>query len=1637
MTSGMPREASLMQQTFALLRKHVLVQWRRLGHTVLEWIQHLVLVFLLFFATGLPYNYGEATLGSAEILGHLNRFDKTNLSVGYVNTSPAIKDIMQRMANRSLIPEILVEEYENETEMVEDVYYYNIDVGVSFQTEFTYSVHYTIFEIGKPNDYLVDRGYCARKSDYHCYPTYYWMRGFIALQASIDSAIVERTTGKVMWSNMATTEVVKMSSISITQKSGLHMIAYIINACSCFISLSYLLNLHVTKERRKTRELMRTMGLKDAAFWLSWGLMCLISVLIIAVLMTLIATAYIFRESSFGVFLLLFSLYGVATVCFNFMLSALLRKPRLTALAGFFINLFLFMLAILPALRSLPRSLEVFLSLFHPFAFAVGIMDSLHMENELQGVYFSDIGGESSHILFSCLYLLLDSILYFTLTLYFDKIIPDKHGLRHEPLFFLKPLFWSKKKIRPPVATNKEEKAEPDTREYVEKISDALLGKEAIRIINVKKTYGSKDDKTEALRGLDLDIYEGQITALLGHSGAGKTTLLNILSGVCQASSGSATIYNHNLSDISELQEIQRKIGICPQFDVNFDLLTVKENLEVFAKIKGIPHGKIKAEVEKVLSDLDINDLQQLRAGKLSGGQRRKLTLAIAVLGDPEILLLDEPTAGLDPFSRHHVWSMLKERKDGRVILFSTQFMDEADILADRKAVLSSGRLKCVGSSFFLKRKWGIGYHLRIQMTASCTTEAIATLIKQHISSTKLATQNVEDVTFTLPFQDMDSFPALFSDLDGHVGQDIISYGVSMTTLDDVFLKLEGEAQIEKGDYGVFTGEPNEQENQDHFTTDPEESILLMSDSGMPTISGKALWRQQVLAVARIRYLKLVHDLKSFRSIILLLVLFIMPLITIHILVNVFEVVHIWELTPNLYFQGLGDRPHKYYTHLLLNNNTGLPIENLLRGIKSQYIAVDVVDGPYDMNTTAYNGAIEVNRDHNEDYWYRIIGNARAHNALPVLVNILSNANLSLSSKERIRVWNHPLPYDTGITRNKFATGLMFMVFSAGFTPHFAMSSLLDIKIKARSQLRISGLFPSAYWLGQAITDVIICWLLLFLMVAILFAFNYEVHLGFGIVSLLIGELLCYGISIVLFVYVIAFVFGRRKVHPDRWSFFFVMASFVIPVMFFVSAFPIGSWSFYFLFLFLLPPANLLGFFMHLSIVLIPWPVQPELTTHLVVVLSQTVIFSGLLWCLEWKFGTRSLKKDPLFRFSKREHPFTQNPEELEDAEEEVLAEKERVKALKTMDQQEEKPTIVVDSLRKEFKEKSGIRNCCRKKKRRTAVRHVSFCVKKGEVLGLLGPNGAGKTTSVLMLAGEMKPTNGEVRRTVKRSKEIQGMSKQVVLCSAGDPRKDEDMAFLGYCPQNNPLWPNLTVKEHLEIYAAIKGMKKEDADCAITRLSEALEMKDHLNKPARKLSAGVSRKVCFAISMLGNPTIVLLDEPSTGLDPKGQQQLWRAVRAAFKNKERGAILTTHYMEEAEAVCDRVAIMVSGKLRCIGSIQHLKSKYGKGYFLEIKLRDGQQVEEIHQEVLQLFPQAARKDRFSSLLCYKIPMDNVQSLSKAFLQLENAKRAYNIEEYSFSQSTLEQVFLELAKEQEKEDFQLDSSMSWKLLKNEEI
>jgi ATP-binding cassette subfamily A (ABC1) protein 5 len=223
----------------------------------------------------------------------------------------------------------------------------------------------------------------------------------------------------------------------------------------------------------------------------------------------------------------------------------------------------------------------------------------------------------------------------------------------------------------------------------------------------------------------------------------------------------------------------------------------------------------------------------------------------------------------------------------------------------------------------------------------------------------------------------------------------------------------------------------------------------------------------------------------------------------------------------------------------------------------------------------------------------------------------------------------------------------------------------------------------------------------------------------------------------------------------------------------------------------------------------------------------------------------------------------------------------------------------------------------------------------------------------------------------------------------------------------------------------------------------DGLRITEHANKYAKDCSGGTKRKLSYAMSMLGNPKIVLLDEPSTGMDPQSKRFVWDTVLASFR-KERGAILTTHSMEEADALCNRVGIMVKGELRCLGSTQHLKNKYGGGYMLEVKLKhrhvnnsaDGW--ESVEAEVMEFFTDAVLSESFADRRTYAIPQSSVSSLSTTFETLESCKyhtrmnamnsvinafgiisvkSRFDIEEYSFGQTTLEQVFIEFAKQQE--------------------
>ena len=279
----------------------------------------------------------------------------------------------------------------------------------------------------------------------------------------------------------------------------------------------------------------------------------------------------------------------------------------------------------------------------------------------------------------------------------------------------------------------------------------------------------------------------------------------------------------------------------------------------------------------------------------------------------------------------------------------------------------------------------------------------------------------------------------------------------------------------------------------------------------------------------------------------------------------------------------------------------------------------------------------------------------------------------------------------------------------------------------------------------------------------------------------------------------------------------------------------------------------------------------------------------------------------------------------------------------------------------------------CRRKdgdRRKVAVRNLSLMVGEGEVFGLLGHNGAGKTSAMKMMTGEEGLSVGRV--------EVTGLEVR--------SRQSSVYHQLGYCPQLDTVWPRLTLQEHLQLFARIRGVPERDIGGLVRSYLRGLHIEEHGDKASRDCSGGTKRKLSYGIAMVGEPRIVLLDEPSTGMDPQSKRFVWNTISSSFR-EGRGAVITTHSMEEADAVCSRIGILVQGELRCLGSSQHLKNKFGAGYLLEIKTNDW---DKLVSKVEELFPQAEIVESFKDSKIWSIKQVHVPSLTEAFKSLQKRK-----------------------------------------------
>ena len=265
-----------------------------------------------------------------------------------------------------------------------------------------------------------------------------------------------------------------------------------------------------------------------------------------------------------------------------------------------------------------------------------------------------------------------------------------------------------------------------------------------------------------------------------------------MLTGLIEKSTGGATCYDVDLFE--EMDEVREFMGVCPQHDVLFDHLTPREHLDIFYDFKGGDPKRKQAEIDSLIEDCGLSIDQQKRAYSLSGGNKRKLSVCIALCGNSKLVLLDEPTAGMDLGARRNLWDMLKSYKKDRIIILTTHYMDEADVLGDRIGIMCKGTLQCLGSSLFLKNRFGAGYKLTFVKKRRKSHPQLYSFLQTYFKDIVKCGEVHEEVSFVVPKTQAENFGAFFSRLDDKLDDfDIRSYGVSMSNLEDVFLKINQE----------------------------------------------------------------------------------------------------------------------------------------------------------------------------------------------------------------------------------------------------------------------------------------------------------------------------------------------------------------------------------------------------------------------------------------------------------------------------------------------------------------------------------------------------------------------------------------------------------------------------------------------------------------------------------------------------------------------------------------------------------------------------------------------------------------------------------------------------------------------------
>ncbi|XP_009947237.1 PREDICTED: retinal-specific ATP-binding cassette transporter [Leptosomus discolor] len=1565
-------------------------------------------------------------------------------------------------------------------------------------------------------------------------------------------------------------------------------------------SVSMIVKSIVLEKEMRLKEAMKNRGVTNGVIWCTWFLDSFVMMAVSTFLLTaVIMSGQVLHYSSPLLFFLFLLTFTTATIMQCFLFSTFFSKANLAAACSgvIYFTLYLPHIVCFVWQDRMTVHLKILASLLSQVAFGFGTEYLSRYEEQGLGLQWGNIRtspleGDEYSFLFSIKMMLFDAFLYGILSWYLDNVFPGDYGLPQPWYFPVQESYWLGSRNLKPEKTATAEEGKVNT--FFEPEPTGLIP--GVCIQNLVKIFANRPKP--AVDGMNITFYESQITAFLGHNGAGKTTTMSILTGLFPPTSGTVLIGGLDIQ--THMDSIRHRLGMCPQYNILFNHLTVAEHILFYSQLKGRSKDEAEQELETMLEDMGLTHKRNEEAQNLSGGMQRKLSVAIAFVGEAKVVVLDEPTSGVDPYSRRSIWDLLLKYRSGRTIILSTHHMDEADILGDRVAIISQGKLFCSGSPVFLKNCFGSGFYLTLvrkmkntgigratslcscgsQCSCSCSSCArmdkegppeqeldgdlneLAEVIHHHIPEAKLIESIGQELVYLLPNKHFKqrSYASLFRELEETLDDlGLSSFGVSDTPLEEVFLKVTAEADPgmqkagdtqENGSTLGKTSTENKPAEQTALQTNDTSQMPVgiagdqNEGKGSRQYKGFQLVHQQIKALLIKRFHHASRSHKDFLAQIVLPASFVLLSLILTVIIPPFGEYPALTLHPWIYGQqftffsnerpgseqmvsltdaflnkpGFGNRcmknqPLQNYTctnvptawttpavhpnlSSLLRSQKwspenpspsckcstrkkltmlpecpagagGLPppqrvqhsteilqdlthrnisdflvktYPTLIKGsLKSKYwvneqryggisiggrlpvlhVSGDQVvsflsDLGRMMNVTGGQTTLAAAKEISNFLKYmetedniKVWFNNKGWHAMVSFLNVANNAILRANLRTGqapeeygITAVNHPLNLTkeqlsevTVLTTSVDAVVAICVIFAMSFIPASFVLYLIQERVtKAKHLQFVSGVSPVIYWLTNFMWDIVNYALSAGMVVVIFIGFNKKAYTSPTNLPVLVALLLLYGWAVIPMMYPAA-------------SFFSVPSTAYVALSCINLFVGINSSAITFILELFENNPSLLKFNKTLKNVLIVFPhfclgrglidlAMNQAVTEVYARFGEEHVSNPFQWDFVGKNLVAMAVQGVVFfilnllmqhrLFSTRWFAETATSPII-DEDEDVAEERKRI-----MNGGNKTDILELQELTKIY---AG--------RHKPAVDRLCVGIRPGECFGLLGVNGAGKTTTFKMLTGDTDVTSGDAV--------VSGNS---ILTHISNVHQN-----MGYCPQFDAIDDLLTGREHLYLYARLRGVPAEEikrvAEWGIQKLGLPMYA-DHL---AGTYSGGNKRKLSTAIALIGCPPLVLLDEPTTGMDPQSRRLLWDSIVSVLRDG-RAVVLTSHSMEECEALCTRLAIMVKGTFKCLGTIQQLKYKFGDGYIVTLKIKPPKaglppDPTPAEQFIRMNFPGSLQREKHYNMLQYQICSS---SLAKIFRLIISNKENLHIEEYSVSQTTLDQVFVNFAKQQ---------------------